>query len=1622
MKMIKCIVLSATVLLFHCQILFSSPVSETSARRVAINTCIERCDQFPANLKIDEHLLLQENSVTLCYIYNFSEPNPGFVIISAVDAVTPVLAYSFIDAYSPENQPPQFEYILASFKKQIKYAIKNQVQPSEIVSDEWARLDRKSTDFTRSAEHQQMGPLIQSTWNQYFPYNELCPGGALVGCVAVCMGQIMKYWSYPLQGESSHSYYLYNYGTLSADFGAATYAYDSMPHSSSVSNLPMAKLLYHCGVSVEMNYSTSSSGAYLEGYTGAMSAMQRYFKFDPDMYYDKRYKYPDSAWHEKIFHEIDNYRPMIYTGSDWMTWASHAWNLDGYELVGDLVHFHMNWGWGGSYNGYYYLDDLTPGYSDYTMGQEAVFNIFPYAANSITCYPQNTDYCTGTTNASEKIKNSLVFGSDPEDGWMSFDISSIPDGAEIYSVVFNGYVYERYKPDWAITHVGIDPLTATPADLHDDIVAEQDVGYYYSRNEQNINLPLDWRRYMLSGSVSEDLQDALLADKFTIGIANKQPNAFRYIRYQGWNEDNPPFLKVTFAAYGELEGHVTEYGSGSPLENMYVNIGRLTDTTDANGYYHFDKVPIGNYDVLVEANGNANTNGNPYFNQTINNVAVADGDLTNANVVMEWAEIALDPTSVNVSVNPGEIYNENFTILNNGPGPLDYHCYISQNIGDPLMDFDIELVLDDNAPWGCAFDGTHLWITGGKVQNQDHFIYKLDHFGNLVETYDQGTTSSMGMKNMTFDGTYLYSVDDFGFYRINPVDGNVELMFPEADFPEDIPQMYGLVWVPDIGFITNYQDEGFVVFDETGVQIGVLPNSEIYAYDMGYDHINNCLWISQAPKYTFVQYSLETFSLTGLSIQVPDLEGMDFQWAKSAGFATDLVEGKTTLFGLVGGNPRDRFFAIELENWLQLEGNAYGVVPGEGKGSLDIELRIEPGQMAEATKTIDVVIVNTSGANDTLPVTIENNYIHGSISGYVTEYGGVTPVPNTTIELNGMSDVTDNLGFYQFENLAIGYYSLSVSSPDFIDSIYREVPVPGPPAEFNIQLLWTEIDVNPSSVSINLNPDSELETSFQILNTGPGDLVYNCDLVFPEKSKSPSILVVDKDLSCEELWGGEYRADEWYSFQMALDESGCSYTYYEVLASWVDGPDLETMQQYDLIFWFTGEVDGWSCLTINDENNLSDYLDDGGYLFFSSQDYLSQFAEEEEEFYLWPGLFAFDYLGVEGGQCDQWNVFLWNSLEIQGVTGSIMEGLVFDVGSMYVFANHRIDNLWDHNGIEMFYVDPDGGWDGPCALQYETENFKTVFSTASIANVDDLQMRAEILSRIIERSDMQWLEITENQSGKVGGTAKGSLDVGLKFISDGLGVGIYNAEILIHNNGPDSPYSVPVVLNVTDAATVDLKVFLEGSFVETGMDPVMCQKGLVPLEQPFNKAPWNYTGDESVESIPNNVVIDWILVDFRDATDAASANEASIIKQQAAFLLSDGSIVDLDGASKLLFEETISNNLFFAIRHTNHIGVLSSIAVNFVDGTYLYDFSTSATNVFGGEAGYKQLTGGICGMVAGDANADGEIDDDDFLIWRISAGKAGFYPGDFTLDGEVDNIDKNAFWYPNRDKECQVPE
>jgi hypothetical protein len=243
----------------------------------------------------------------------------------------------------------------------------------------------------------------------------------------------------------------------------------------------------------------------------------------------------------------------------------------------------------------------------------------------------------------------------------------------------------------------------------------------------------------------------------------------------------------------------------------------------------------------------------------------------------------------------------------------------------------------------------------------------------------------------------------------------------------------------------------------------------------------------------------------------------------------------------------------------------------------------------------------------------------------------------------------------------------------------------------------------------------------------------------------------------------------------------------------------------------------------------------------------------------------------------------------------------------------------------------------------------------------------------------------------------------------------------ILNDSPTSTYYING--SVTEGGIrLGLKAFLEGAFENTEMTTHLKDLNLIPLSQPYNTSPWNYEGLETVATIPADVV-DWVLIDLRETTgDATTATADKSIAKRAAFILKDGSIKDIDGTNNLEFDVSVTSNLFVVIYHRNHLAIISANPLGIFNGMSNYNFTTGEFQALGGSAGHKQLTTGIWGMMAGNANGDGIINDADKQnYWNPNAGTRGYISSDFSMDSQIDNKDKNDYWYLNVGNESQVP-
>ncbi|MCB0821075.1 MAG: metallophosphoesterase [Bacteroidales bacterium] len=217
---------------------------------------------------------------------------------------------------------------------------------------------------------------------------------------------------------------------------------------------------------------------------------------------------------------------------------------------------------------------------------------------------------------------------------------------------------------------------------------------------------------------------------------------------------------------------------------------------------------------------------------------------------------------------------------------------------------------------------------------------------------------------------------------------------------------------------------------------------------------------------------------------------------------------------------------------------------------------------------------------------------------------------------------------------------------------------------------------------------------------------------------------------------------------------------------------------------------------------------------------------------------------------------------------------------------------------------------------------------------------------------------------------------------------------------------------------LDLKAFLEGPFNGSSMN---VNSTAVTLQQPYSALPWNYSGTESVNLIPPDI-IDWLLIELRDAANPALAGGETRVYRRAAFLKANGDVVDLDGYSPVSFPVNVDQNLFVILWHRNHLPLMSAIGLNGEQGVFQYDFTQDANASYGGNSACAELPGARYGMPAGDVNADGSVNLLDLSNWSYNAGQSGYLNNDLNLDTHTDNNDKNSMWLHNYGKSSQVPQ
>lgn len=370
-----------------------------------------------------------ELTATVGNLYVFTG-STGYMILPAEDFSPALLGYSESGEFDIAGNPALAEW-LDFYNREIEY-----MKTRADGSSEKARVKRTEKSVEPRSGRMEIAPLLQTEWNQEYPYNELCPKvdgrETVTGCVATAMAQVMKFYNYPPKGKGSHSYF-WRPGEeeLTFDYDSVPFRWDLMEdrydsQSSAESRCAVAELMLGCGVSVDMHYEPGGSGAAT---TAMGESLIDIFGYSSALWMPNRTFYGYDEWEGMIYDDLAKGLPVLYSGAG--TAGGHQFVCDGYRADG---YFHFNWGWGGLSNGYFLLTALNPddlgvggGAGGFNTSQIATLGVRPATEDDKPVYViYNT---TAFRSAVEKVKEGEDLRFTGE--YFNYSLATLPDGSRL---------------------------------------------------------------------------------------------------------------------------------------------------------------------------------------------------------------------------------------------------------------------------------------------------------------------------------------------------------------------------------------------------------------------------------------------------------------------------------------------------------------------------------------------------------------------------------------------------------------------------------------------------------------------------------------------------------------------------------------------------------------------------------------------------------------------------------------------------------------------------------------------------------------------------------------------------------------------------------------------------------------------------------------------------------------------------------------------------------------------------------------------------------------------------------------------------------------------------------------
>ena len=297
-------------------------------------------------------------TATSYYVFD-NGSDKGFTIVSGDDELPEIVGYSAHGNSEHLMKTEGCAAFLKAYQKFVAAFTQGDAKARKILAEQRA--------LKADGRYQQpkIDPLLGDiAWNQETPYNKMCPeykGSKLsaTGCVATAMAQVMMYYKYPTELKADIPAYTTATNKLKVnaisegekyDWANMLPTYTEGEYNTTQADA-VAKLMFHCGAAVQMDYG-DSSGALLRP-----EDMSTYFGYDADLL-QKVYRsvYTLAEWKKILDRELEAKRPIIYGGVRSYE-RGHQFVCDGSDGAGL---YHINWGWSGDCDGYFDITLLDP--------------------------------------------------------------------------------------------------------------------------------------------------------------------------------------------------------------------------------------------------------------------------------------------------------------------------------------------------------------------------------------------------------------------------------------------------------------------------------------------------------------------------------------------------------------------------------------------------------------------------------------------------------------------------------------------------------------------------------------------------------------------------------------------------------------------------------------------------------------------------------------------------------------------------------------------------------------------------------------------------------------------------------------------------------------------------------------------------------------------------------------------------------------------------------------------------------------------------------------------------------------------------------------------------------------